>query len=455
MAFTRLSGSNEFADRVDGMADDDDSVVSGLPPTEYANAYEVVQTLAPARPMHLLRPKMIYSRSSVFLEHFPGLTAYAVRANPDPKVLGEVFAAGIDWYACDTIEEVEAVSRLLPDARIVFTHPIKPEEAIEQAYKRHRVRTFVIDHPDELRKIRAHAGSNDATLLVRVLVPQGGLQGEGYRYGCDIEKAAWLANEVVEAGFKLGLHFNIGSQVLNPVLFDEAFLVLREVMYRARFMLDMVSIGGGFPAIYEGLWPKPQTDYFNVVKRGIARLHLPRTCRVICTPGRALVADSVAVLARIEQRRGQMLYINDGVMGSLSNITLPWCQPPVRLVRTGKGKPRNKFEKYLFSGPSCYANDTMPGPFYLPEDARPGDYVEIGQQGAYAGAIHSAFHSLAWPEMVTVGDDPPIPRREEELPDDYHSGEYESDPAAENDIDDEVEIEYDDDLGPDDDDDDR
>lgn len=422
-----------------------------LPPADYANAKEVVQALAPGRPLHLLRPRMIYARSSVFLEQFPGITAYAVRANSEPKVLAEVFAAGVDWYACDTIEEIEIVSRLLPDARIIFTHPIKSEQAIEQAYKRHRVRTFVIDHPDELRKIRAHAGSNDATLLVRVQVPGGAMQSEGYRYGCDIEKAAWLAGEVVEAGFKLGLNFHIGSQILNPVLFDEAFLVIREVMYRARFMLDMVCVGGGFPAIYEGLWPKQPPDYFKVIQRGLARLHLPRTCRVVCTPGRALVADSVAVLVRVEQRRGQMLYINDGVMGSLGNITLPWAQPPVRLIRPGKGKPREKMDKYLFSGPACFANDTMEGPFYLPEDTRPGDYIELGQLGAYAASMHSAFHSLAWPEVVTVGDDPPIPHREEELPKDYYSGDYETDDDDFDDEEDGVEIEYDGDLGPDDD----
>ncbi len=424
---------------------EEEEVQIELPPADYPDALSVARTLTPDRPVHLLRAKMIYARSSVFLQEFPGITAYAVRANPEPKVLGEMYSAGIDWYACDTLEEIEVVSRMLPDARILFMHPIKSTGAIETAYKRHRVRTFVIDHPDELRKIRSMAGSNDATLLVRIQVPAGAMQNEGYRYGCDIERAAWLANEVVEAGFKLGLSFHIGSQILNPVLFDEAFLVMREVMYRARFMLDMVCIGGGFPAIYEGLWPKAQTEYFNVVKRGLARLHLPRTCRVICTPGRALVADAVSVLARVEQRRGQMLYINDGVMGSLTNITLPWCQPPVRLVRTEADKPRNKFDKYLFSGPACFIDDTMKGPFYLPEDARPGDYVELGQQGAYAGSMHSAFHSLTWPEIVTVADDPPIPKQEHELPDDYHSGDYEpDDDVVEEDT---YEIEYDDDLG--------
>ena len=405
------------------MQDDNDDIMSSAPPADYADALEVARTLAPSMPLHLLRPKLIYDRVAGFLKAFPGNTAYAIRANPEPKVLGEVFAAGIDWYSCDNLAEIETVSRLLPDARMLFMHPIKTEQAIEQAYRKHRIRDFVIDHPDELRKIRAHAGQ-DCTLIVRIAAPTGAMQGEGYRYGCDIDKAAWLAKEVVESGFKLGLNFHLGSQVLQPALYDEAFMAMREVMYRARFMLDLVCVGGGFPSIYEGLWPPGLSDYFRVIEKGLARLHLPRTCRVFCTPGRALVADAVAVLVRVEQRRGQLLYINDGVMGSLSNSNLPWCQSPVRLIRPN-GRHRSRFEKYLFSGPSCYADDTMRGPYYLPEDTRIGDYVEMGQLGAYAGAITSAFHSQPWPEMVTVGDNPPIPKKEHELPDDYHSGIYE------------------------------
>jgi ornithine decarboxylase len=404
----------------------DDDVTHNLPPADYADALEVAKMLAPDAPLHLLRPKMIYARAAVFVDEFPGTTAYAIRANPEPKVLGEVFSAGIDWYACDTLSEIETVARQLPDARILYMHPIKPEQGIELAYRKHRIRDFVIDHPDELRKIRAHAGT-DCTLIVRVGAPPGALQGEGYRFGCDIDKAAFLAREVVEAGFKLGLSFHLGSQILDPALFDEAFLILREVMYKARYQLDLVCVGGGFPSIYEGLWPPATTDYFASIKRGLARLHLPRTCRVFCTPGRALVADCISILVRVEQRRGQLLYINDGLMGALGNINLQWCQPPVRLVRPQGRPPRDKFDKYLFSGPACYGDDTMPGPFYLPEDAKAGDFIEIGQCGAYAGSMVAAFHSLPWPEMVTVADDPPIPRRAEELPEDYYSGNYEPD----------------------------
>lgn len=380
------------------------------PPADYAQAEEVVRLLNPADPVHLLRPQMIHGRVNDFLTGFPGDTAYAVRANFEPQVIAQVFSAGIDWYACDTIHEIETVRRVLPDARFIFMHPIKPAAAIEQAYHKFRVRVFVIDHPEELEKVRQHAGS-DCTILVRIAGPPGALQSEGYRYGCAVDQAAWLAREVVTAGYKLGLCFHLGSQVMDPEMYDEAFLLVREVMYRARFMLDMVCVGGGFPAIYDGVWPPKREEYFKVISKGLKRLHLPRTCRVVATPGRALVADAVSILTKVEHRRGQMLYLNDGLMGGLSSINISWWRPPLRHIRLDQKVSRHIGE-FLFSGPACYGNDTMPGPYYLPEDTDAGDFLELGQMGAYGGSMTTAFHCNPWPEMLTVGDDPPLPALE-------------------------------------------
>ncbi len=403
------------------MQDDDEDTGDGqglpfdIPPADYESALAVAALLKPVEPVHLLRPKMIYTRVAEFQTGFAGDTAYAVRANFEPQVLAQIFSAGIDWYACDTIYEIEAVHRIIPEARFAFMHPIKAVEAIYQAYNKYRVRTFVIDHPDELEKIKANT-KPDCTILVRVAGPPGALQSEGYRFGCTVDQAAWLAKEVVSAGYKLGLSFHLGSQVMDPEMYDEGFLLIREVMYRARYMLDMVCIGGGFPAIYNGVWPPQRSEYFEVIRKGLQRLHLPRTCRVMVTPGRALVADAVAILARVEQRRGQMLYINDGLMGGLSSINISWWRPPVRHIRVESAQSERD-DEFIFSGPACYGNDTMPGPFMLPEDCRVGDYIEIGQMGAYGGSMTTAFHALPWPEIVTVGDDPPIPMPEGYVPD--------------------------------------
>lgn len=376
-----------------------------VPEADYADARDVALRLAPEGPVHLLRPQYIYARAQQFRDGFPGEVAYAVRANFEPDVLRHVYAGGIDWFACDTLAEIEAAAQIAPDLKFFFAHSIKPASAIREAYTRHRVRAFVLDHPDELEKLRAHTGP-DATLLVRVSGPPGALLGEGYRYGCDVNRAAWLARAVVDAGYKLGLCFNLGSQIMDPTMFDEAFLLVREVMYRARFMLDMICVGGGFPTIYDGLYPPAPEEYFAIIKKGLARLHLPRTCRVLATPGRVIVNEAVSILTRVEQRRGQMLYINDGSLGGLGSINVPWWRPTVRLIRPQGRPPARELDRYLFSGPAGYGNDTMPGPYYLPEDAKAGDYVEFGNLGAYSGSMITAFHCAPWPDMVTVGDDP-------------------------------------------------
>lgn len=394
-----------------------DKLLAGLPAHDYESAQAVAADQEPFEPVHLFRPKMIIARTAVFQEALQGVNvqlAYAIRANPEPKILQVMDHMGMGWYACDTLSEIEIVRKNCPDAKVLFLHPVKSPEAIDAAYHKHRVRHFVVDHMDELHKVMAHT-ENDCTIMVRLSGPPGALLGEGYRFGCSVHQAVELCQEIVKAGYKLGLSFHLGSQVMDPQMYDEGFLILREVMYRARFMLDCVCLGGGFPAIYDDLWPPPMKEYLSVVRKGLARLHLPRTCQVFLTPGRALVADSVAVLVRVEQRRGATLYINDGQMGSLGSINVKWWRPPVRLVRL-QGKVPENLLPFRLAGAACYGNDIMPGPFFLPGDTQAGDYIEMGQLGAYSGSIFTAFHSLPWPEMVSVLDDPPVPHHQGVLP---------------------------------------
>ena len=395
--------------------------IDDLPPADYESARKAALALAPDYPLHLLRRHVIHYRTQKFMEGFPGEAAYAVRANFEPAVIDTLHAAGIDWYACDSIGEMEVVFQQAPSAKFIFAHPIKTEKAIETAYKRYGVRAFVIDHPHELKKVLAHT-ETDATILVRLAGSAGAMVSEGYRYGCDIDQAAFLVKAVVEAGYKVGLCFSPGSQVLNPLLYDEGFLALREVMYRTRFMLNMVYIGGGFPSIYEGVSPPEVENYFKVIRNGLSRLHLPRTCKVIASSGRYLVNEAVSVLVRVEQRKGQMLYLNDGTLGSLSPINMKWWRPPIRLIRTAKDLPQPAYtlDRFAFSGPIAYGSDTMNGPFYLPEDARVGDYIEMGKIGAYAGSMVTGFQCQPLPEMVTVGDMPLEASRPEEMPHDAY-----------------------------------
>ena len=125
----------------------------------------------PVQPVTLLRPHAARRAARFFVEKFPGKPMYAVKANPSPDLLEILWDSGITHYDVASIAEVRLVARTLPEATLCFMHPVKAEEAIEEAYFTHGVRTFSLDTMDELEKIvRATRGATDLNLCVRIRV---------------------------------------------------------------------------------------------------------------------------------------------------------------------------------------------------------------------------------------------------------------------------------------------
>jgi len=388
-----------------------------LPPVDFPDTYTAVDTLRAYEPFCIYRPHTIIHRAYEFRQSCPAEVAYAVRANAEPFVISELAYNGVEWFAVNSLAEMAHVRSLLPNAKLHFTAVVKPPEVVELAYKKYRVRSFVVDHPREFNKVKALAGP-DTTVLVRLHIPaQEGEQAEGERFGCSVDGAAYLMREIVEAGYKVGLCFNLGSQILNPRRYDDAFALMREVLRRAAYALDMVSIGGGYPAPYLGVTPVALPEYMRVIKRGIESLKLPRTCTVITEVGRALVADCMSVVARVDLRRGRFLYINDGTLGMLRDISNPYTKPTLRLIRLEELTETGQ-DEFSLSGPSGYVNDLNVGPFTLPDDMKAGDYLEFGQMGAYALGLRTNFHMQPVPKIYSVGDSSPFII----LPDEFRIG---------------------------------
>ncbi len=61
---------------------------------------------------------------------------------------------------------------------------------------------------------------------------------------------------------------------------------------------------------------------------------------------------------------------------------------------------------FSFYGPTCDSADVMNGPFVLPSDVREGDWIEIGQLGAYGACLQTAFNGFDRARIVEVSDDP-------------------------------------------------
>jgi ornithine decarboxylase len=367
----------------------------------FTSAAALLARHSPVDPVVGLRPHLIRARARRMLATFPGDVLYAVKCNDAPEVLTALWAGGVREYDTASIGEVRAVRRLLPQARCHFMHPVKATAAIAEAYREHGVRRFVCDHPDELAKIvAATGGPTDLELFVRLAVPgDGAVLALTGKFGAGVAEAAALVRTARGYARRVGLTFHVGSQCVEPRAYARAVALAAEVV-RQVGPIDDLDVGGGFPAAYQGDEP-PFAAFVAAICTAVAEHGL--TCRLQCEPGRALVADGASALARIELRRGDGLYLNDGVFGNLGE--LKWIGPcfPMRLVRPPRRTDRTCQGFDLF-GPTCDSFDSMPGPHRLPVDADEGDWVEVGMMGAYSNAMRSGFNGFSSEKLAILSD---------------------------------------------------
>ncbi|OIR06139.1 lysine/ornithine decarboxylase [mine drainage metagenome] len=389
------------------------SAVATLP-----SVAEVVAAAHPGVPLHCLRPHTFRANARRFTSRFPGDVLYAVKCNPEPAVLRALWAGGIRHFDAASAGEVRLVRRLFPKAAIHFMHPVKSREAIREAFAL-GVRDFALDSADELDKILEETASpHDLGLMVRLAPPRGGavydLSG---KFGAPLAEAAALLRLGRAAAPRVGLCFHVGSQCLEPAAYGRALALAGRIIAEAGVPIDVMDVGGGFPVSYPEEVPPPLDDYLSVIAEGVARLGLPAQCRLWSEPGRALVAPGQSVVVQVLARRDNAetdsarpsaLYINDGVYGALSDAgtALGW-RFPVRLIPADGRTPMAALRPFEFFGPTCDSADRMRGPFQLPADVTEGDWIEIGQLGAYGSALRTAFNGFdqaAWSEVR----DPPL-----------------------------------------------
>jgi ornithine decarboxylase len=335
---------------------------------------------------------------------------FAVKCNPEPAMLRAVHAGGVAHFDCASIGEVALVRQMFPDAAIHFMHPVKPRGAIREAWARHAVRDFVLDSPEELAKIRhetaATGVAGEPGLIVRLAMPKGAavLDLSG-KFGATPPIAAELLRAARPCAARLGLSFHVGSQCLEPLAWRNALALVDEVIRDAGVAIEVIDVGGGFPVPYPDVEPPPLGAYLAEIEAGFERLGVPNA-RLWAEPGRALVAGGASVIVQVQHRRGDALYINDGVYGALGDAGALGFRYPVRLIRPDGPAAAGASIPYSFFGPTCDSTDTMRGPFHLPADVKEGDWIEIGQLGAYGGCLRTAFNGFDRARLVEVCDGP-------------------------------------------------
>jgi ornithine decarboxylase len=374
---------------------------------KFKNVDELVSQLKPERPIYCIRENSIHVASKTFQNNFPGKILYAVKTNPHPFVLRTIVESGIKNFDVASIKEIEDIKRVSPNAKCSYMHTVKSRESIKESYFKYGVKAYSLDTKDELIKIIESTNhAKDLELFVRVAVSNEHAEIDlSKKFGALCSEASALLRLTKQYAKKIGLSFHVGSQCMHPISYSKGIKEIGNIIKKTKISPDYINIGGGFPAIYPDLVPQSLYNYFEEIKRSLENLKLEKLPEIMCEPGRAMVAESGSTIVRVNLRKKQKLYINDGTYGTLFDAGTPNIVFPSRLIKSGKIISK-KLTAFDFYGPTCDSMDYMKGPFLLPNNIKENDYIELGQLGAYGLTFRTQFNGYYSDEIYEVQDDP-------------------------------------------------
>ena len=374
---------------------------------KFKSVDKLVNQLKPTEPVYCIRRDSINIASKFFQNKFPGKILYAVKTNPHPLVLETIVESGINDFDIASIKEVEAIRSVSPDAKCSYMHTVKSKESIKEAYFKYNIKTFSIDTKDELIKILNSTNqAKDLELFVRVAVSNEHAEIDlSKKFGAQTSEAIGLYRLTKQYAKKIGLSFHVGSQCMHPISYSKVINEIKYIIKKTKIVPDVINIGGGFPTIYPDLVPQSLDSYFEEIKNSLNKLKLEKKPEIICEPGRAIVAESGSTIVRVNLRKKQKLYINDGTYGTLFDAGVPNIVYPSRIITSGRIISK-KLTSFDFYGPTCDSMDYMKGPFILPNNIKEGDYIELGQLGAYGLTFRTQFNGYYSDSIYEVCDDP-------------------------------------------------
>lgn len=336
---------------------------------------------------------------------------YAVKCNPDPRVLAKLASLGVN-FDCASKTEIEKVLALgvTPD-RIIYANPCKASSFIRYAAK-NKVLKSTFDNVEELHKIKKY--HPDSQLLLRIATDDSTAQCRlSTKYGCDLEKVDELLEAVQKLDLNLvGVSFHVGSGASDFTSLHKAVRDARIVFDTATHKyglpaLQVLDVGGGF-----------QFDTFaqssQVLSDAIDEFFPTETfghLKIIAEPGRYFAATTFTLAANVIAKRtlGEqeaMLYINDGVYGNMNCILFDHQEPtPRTLYHNGQfhyydfessstKKTPSIPNKISMWGPTCDGLDCITKERYMKHDLVTGDWIYFPNLGAYTSSAATPFNGF-------------------------------------------------------------
>ncbi len=374
---------------------------------KFSDVNELVNTLKPEDPVYCIRPSSIKKSVEFFKNKFPGKVLYAVKTNPDEKVIKIISDSGIENFDVASLNEVKLVRKINNKAKVYFMHTVKNRESIKEAYSKYNVKDFALDTKDELLKIlEATNNAKDLNLYVRVSISNEHAEIDlSRKFGATSSEALGLLRLCKAHGKKVGLSFHVGSQCMHKISFAKGINEIGKIIKKTKIVPDVINVGGGFPAIYPDLIPESLDNYLDVIKDSLKSLKLEKTPEIFCEPGRAIVAEAGSTIVKVLLKKKNKLYINDGTYGSLFDAGVPNFVLPAKMITNGRVVSKKK-TAFNFYGPTCDSLDYMKGPFLLPNNIKEGDYIELGQLGAYGTTFRTKFNGFFSDANYQLNDKP-------------------------------------------------
>lgn len=330
---------------------------------------------------------------------------YAVKANSEPTLLRRLADLGSNFEVA-SFNELQILLRLgVTVDRVIYSNPVKPPLHIKRAFEKglHR---FAFDSSYELEKIAANAPG--ASVYLRFVVnDKDSTFPLSKKFGAEPQDALALMQYARTLGLvPYGLTFHVGSQSLNPRTWESAIIAAGNVMREMEqhdIRIDMLDLGGGFPANY-GFETPSMTAIGMVINRAVKQ-YLPYKVALFAEPGRALAADTCALVASVigKAERGSKtwLYLDVGAFNGMMETleTGNRFHYPIE-TSTSSNKHEDPGELGLFTltGPTCDTQDTMFYDLQLPKNISIGDCIYIFSAGAYTSTYASSFNGFGPPK---------------------------------------------------------
>ena len=376
------------------------------PNPEFPNIQTMLQALHPTEPVYCVHPHIYKSVAQRFLKGFPGRVLYAVKANDDPSVIKALIDGGISHFDCASLVEIQTVRQISDQVTCYFMIPVYISGAATQAQQDFGVKHFVVDHMDGLTILSKQIDVSKAVIFARMAVhhPSAG-SDLSKKFGAPPEDIPLLLHRIHETGAEPALAFNVGSTVKNPEAYVYGLSLAEGVIEKLAFQLRLVDIGGGYPINYPGFQVPPMADYFDAIRKRVNSIKLAKNGEIMAEPGRSLAAEGVSAVSQVLLRKGERLYINDGMYGIFWELRYhEHDRYPVRVYRNGELVESNTKEFTIY-GPTCDSSDCLPGRIYLPENISAGDHLVFSHIGAYSMAGRTRFNGYFSDNVVIIHDE--------------------------------------------------